>query len=173
VLTLIGGGARSGKSSYALNLGDVYLKKKRKAVFVATAQPIDEEMIERINRHKAERDDRYQLIEEPRNLSSALATSAEADLVIVDCLTLWLSNVLAQNQEPNFDEVLQAARAISGDIFFVTNETGEGIVPIHPIAREFRDFSGRMNAIFAKECDQVIAMKFGIPMKLKVNQTYV
>lgn len=167
MLTLIGGGARSGKSSYALSLGNSVIDSGKRALFVATAEAVDDEMEQRIAKHKVERRSEYDLIEEPRELAKVLIQARDYDIVIVDCLTLWLSNLMLENIEPDFEDVIEAGRSINSTVVFVTNETGEGIVPMHPISRKFRDLSGQMNVAFAKYCDQVVAMKFGIPMFLK------
>ncbi|MFM2103764.1 MAG: bifunctional adenosylcobinamide kinase/adenosylcobinamide-phosphate guanylyltransferase [Actinomycetota bacterium] len=167
MLTLIGGGARSGKSSFALSLGDSAIESGKKALFIATAVASDDEMAERIATHKLERRREFHLIEEPLELAGVLRKSYEYEFIIVDCLTLWLSNLMQEDVEPNFDEVITSSKSLGASVIFVTNETGEGIVPMHPISRKFRDLSGRMNVFFANQCDQVISMKFGIPMVLK------
>ncbi|MBM3743433.1 MAG: bifunctional adenosylcobinamide kinase/adenosylcobinamide-phosphate guanylyltransferase [Actinobacteria bacterium] len=167
MLTLIGGGARSGKSSYALSLGNSAIDAGKRALFVATAEAVDDEMEQRIAKHKDERRSEYDLIEEPRELAKVLTQASDYDIVIVDCLTLWLSNLMLENIEPDFENVIEAGRYINTTVVFVTNETGEGIVPMHPISRKFRDLSGQMNVAFAKVCDQVVIMKFGIPLVLK------
>lgn len=169
MLTLIGGGARSGKSSYALSLGNSAIDSGKRALFVATAEAVDVEMEQRIAKHKVERRSEYDLIEEPRELAQVLNQARDYDIVIVDCLTLWLSNLMLENIKPDFDDVIDAGRSINSSIVFVTNETGEGIVPMHPVSRKFRDLSGQMNVAFAKNCDQVVSMKFGIPMVIKGN----
>lgn len=169
MLTLIGGGARSGKSSYALSLGNSAIDSGKRALFVATAEAVDDEMEQRIAKHKVERRSEYDLIEEPRELAQVLNQARDYDIVIVDCLTLWLSNLMLENIKPDFDDVIDAGRSINSSIVFVTNETGEGIVPMHPVSRKFRDLSGQMNVAFAKNCDQVVSMKFGIPMVIKGN----
>jgi len=167
MLTLIGGGARSGKSSYALSLGNSAIDSGKRALFVATAEAVDDEMEQRIAKHKDERRSEYDLIEEPRKLAKVLTQASDYDIVIVDCLTLWLSNLMLENIEPDFEDVIEPGRSINTAVVFVTNETGEGIVPMQPISRKFRDLSGQMNVAFAKFCDQVVIMKFGIPMVLK------
>lgn len=169
MLTLIGGGARSGKSSYALSLGNSAIDSGKRALFLATAEAVDDEMEQRIAKHKVERRSEYDLIEEPRELAQVLNQARDYDIVIVDCLTLWLSNLMLENIKPDFDDVIDAGRSINSSIVFVTNETGEGIVPMHPVSRKFRDLSGQMNVAFAKNCDQVVSMKFGIPMVIKGN----
>ncbi len=168
MLILVGGGARSGKSKYALNLAQEFNSETQKRVlFLATAQASDEEMKERIARHQKERANYFDLIEEATDIAGVLASKNPDQLAIVDCLTIWLSNLMYQETEIDFKKVLASARTRSADTIFVTNEVGEGIVPMHPVSREFRDLSGTMNQIFAKECDRVIFMKFGLEIQLK------
>jgi adenosylcobinamide kinase/adenosylcobinamide-phosphate guanylyltransferase len=167
MLTLIGGGARSGKSTAALIRAKKHIQEGGRVLFVATAEANDDEMAERILRHQSDRGDGFDLVEEPRNLESALTTFPNNELVIIDCLTLWLSNTMMSEKEIDVPAVIQSARLRKGSTIFVTNETGEGIVPMHPVSRKFRDLSGSMNQEFARLCDEVIYMKFGIETKIK------
>jgi adenosylcobinamide kinase/adenosylcobinamide-phosphate guanylyltransferase len=167
MLTLIGGGARSGKSTAALIRAKKHIQEGGRVLFVATAEASDDEMAERILRHQSDRGDGFDLVEEPRNLESALTTFPNNELVIIDCLTLWLSNTMMSEKEIDVPAVIQSARLRKGSTIFVTNETGEGIVPMHPVSRKFRDLSGSMNQEFARLCDEVIYMKFGLETKIK------
>ncbi len=167
MLILIGGGARSGKSSAALAYGDEVINQGGKALFIATAEAVDEEMTDRISKHKEQRNPNYTVIEEPLELVAALSQELKHDITIVDCLTLWLSNQLFSDRKFDFDSIIEAAKKRNGKTIFVTNETGEGIVPMHPVSREFRDLSGQMNQHFAKSCDEVFFMHFGIKTKVK------
>lgn len=167
MLILIGGGARSGKSSAALAYGDEVLAQNGKALFIATAEPVDDEMIVRISKHQEDRNPKYKVVEEPRELAYALSRDLEHEIAIVDCLTLWLSNQLFSDKKYDFDSIIEAAKKRKGNTIFVTNETGEGIVPMHPVSREFRDLSGQMNQHFAKYCDEVFFMHFGLKTKVK------
>lgn len=165
-IIFIGGGARSGKSSEALRLA------RERAdgapiLFIATATASDEEMAERILHHKAERDSQFILIEEANHLDRALNERIDVPVCVVDCLTLWLSNGFDSISEPNFHHICSEAKKRGGDVIFVSNEVGEGIVPMHPVSRAFRDMSGKMNATFASLADEVISMKFGIAVKIK------
>jgi len=119
MLTLIGGGARSGKSSYALSLGNSVIDSGKRALFVATAEAVDDEMEQRIAKHKVERRSQYDLIEEPRELAKVLIQARDYDIVIVDCLTLWLSNLMLENIEPDFEDVIEAGRSINSTVVFV------------------------------------------------------
>jgi adenosylcobinamide kinase/adenosylcobinamide-phosphate guanylyltransferase len=161
-LVLVGGGARSGKSRWALERAR---KRGDRLVYVATAEALDEEMSMRIAQHRSERGDEFVTVEEPLNLARAIGT-AECDAMVVDCLTLWLSNMMHRSQE-NVDETIAAAKEQKAEVIFVTNEVGCGIVPENALAREFRDQAGRMNQRFAEAADEVYWMVFGQPLRVK------
>jgi adenosylcobinamide kinase/adenosylcobinamide-phosphate guanylyltransferase len=159
-VTLVGGGARSGKSWQALALAE---QSGSRLAFVATAQAYDEEMRERIDRHRAERDRRYTTFEEPLALASLLdRIDGEFDAIVVDCLTLWLSNRMLVGLAI---EDLTAARR--SHVIFVTNEVGCGIVPDNELARRFRDEQGRLNQRIAAAAGRVIWMVFGCALRVK------
>lgn len=166
---LVGGGSRSGKSSYAQ--GEALVRARAddcQPVYIATALPDDDpEMADRIWRHRNDRGDAFTLIEAPLELAPALAGADRAVPVVVDCITVWLANVLALGMEPDFEPLIATARGRSGDTYFVTNEVGEGIVPMHPVGRRFRDQSGWMNQRMAGGADSVVFMRFGLPQRLK------
>ena len=162
---------RSGKSRHALTLA---LRYPPPRVFIATAQPIDDEMRERIAKHQAERGGRFHTIEEPIYLASRLMNlQIKASIIVVDCLTLWLSNLLHDDSKEDselpsrIDECVDVASKIESDIVFVTNEVGLGIVPEHVLARQFIDHLGFLNQKFATLCDEVIFMVAGIPQQIK------
>lgn len=166
-ITLVTGGCRSGKSSFAVKMA----KKFNKVVYVATAEPLDAEMSARIRKHKKERPASWKTIEEPVKIARALGTM-DAEAVIVDCLTLWVSNLMRKS----FDEARAASEAhalarvcrkMKGKVFLVTNETGLGIVPADPCTRLYRDCLGRINQIIAAKADRVVLMVSGIPLLLK------
>lgn len=165
-LVLVGGGARSGKSNFALQRATTSSMNLISKTFIATAERSDDEMTERIDRHRSERGADFITIEEPLDLAGAIEKS-EPGIVIVDCLTVWLSNLMSQRLTPDYQQIFESSRNFVGEIIFVTNEVGEGIVPMHPTSREFRDLSGKMNQRFAQECDEVYYMHFGIAQKLK------
>lgn len=147
-LTVLLGGARSGKSTLAIRRGFSY---HGPVCFIATATAGDQEMAARIARHRAERPQQWETIEEPLHLDAALARTREDALVIVDCLTLWVSNQLATGAtEKEIDEhAARAARraaARAAPVVAVSNEVGMGIVPANPLTRRFRDAHGRVNA---------------------------
>jgi adenosylcobinamide kinase/adenosylcobinamide-phosphate guanylyltransferase len=164
-IILIGGGARSGKSRYAL--------EKARAIegtraFVATAQPSDEEMTARIHKHREERGDQFTTIEEPIELARIIA-EAKFDVLVIDCLTLWLSNIMFSSKKNcEIDALEKAAQTVPGTIIFVTNEVGSGIVPTdHALSRDFRDRAGILNQRIAAIAQEVYWMVFGLPQRIK------
>ena len=163
---LVAGGARSGKSRKGEELA-LELAGTGKPVFIATAEAIDDEMTTRIQKHQTDRGDAFSLVEEPKNLSKALKEIDINATVLVDCLTLWLSNNMMGEGADTNQSVIAAAKARTGTTIFISNEVGEGIVPMHPVSREFRDLSGIMNQQFAAAADKVYFMKFGIAQELK------
>ena len=170
-LTLITGGARSGKSGYAIALA--MKSAGARQVFIATAQPLDDEMTERIARHRADRPASFVTVEEPLDVGGVLATIDErADVVVLDCLTLWISNLMDRGDDDasilGAADRLAASTAHRGsDVIIVTDEVGWGIVPINPMARRFRDLLGWTNQKIARVADEVVLMVAGYPLKLK------
>ncbi len=164
-LILIGGGSRSGKSRFALELAQ---RKGSKPGFIATAQAFDDEMRDRIRKHRQERGEHFRTIEEPVDLAGAIQKSVEAgcDAVVVDCLTLWVSNLMLSDREVQAEPVIAACQS-SATIILVTNEVGCGIVPENAMARRFRDLAGWLNQRIAEEAQEVYWTVFGIPMKVK------
>ncbi len=168
-LILVLGGARSGKSRYAQQLAE---RAWSRPVFLATAEVTDEEMGARIAKHKAARDARWQCVEEPFDLAGALARAAgQGDGVLLDCLTVWLGNVLVKEGAAGVaarqQALLAAVRARTGGLIMVSNEVGLGIVPEYPLGREFRDFAGWLNQALAAEADAVLFIAAGLPLALK------
>jgi len=168
-ITLITGGARSGKSTYALKLA---VPHKRK-FFVATGQALDDEMTARIEFHRETRPSEFQTVEEPVNIVPALEKLAErADIVVLDCLTLWVSNLmqLYTQDQPILSAADQLAKVLKASAFasiVVTDEVGWGIVPEHPMARRYRDLLGWANQKIASVADDVLLMVSGYPIKVK------
>ena len=162
----IAGGARSGKSRKGEELAKKLAGSSR-PIFIATAEAVDDEMTKRIQKHQNDRGDAFSLVEEPKNLSKALKDIDTDTTVLVDCLTLWLSNNMMGEGSDSNESVIDAARARTGATIFISNEVGEGIVPMHPVSRQFRDLSGIMNQQFAQAADKVYFMKFGIAQELK------
>jgi adenosylcobinamide kinase/adenosylcobinamide-phosphate guanylyltransferase len=162
----VAGGARSGKSRKGEELAK-NLAGSSRPIFIATAEAVDEEMTSRIKKHQDDRGTVFDLVEEPKNLTRALKDVDADATVLVDCLTLWLSNNMMGEGTDSNQSVIDAARARRGATIFISNEVGEGIVPMHPVSREFRDLSGIMNQQFAEAADKVYFMKFGIAQELK------
>ncbi len=168
---LILGGAKSGKSSLALELAD---RTSGRRVFLATAQAGDGEMQDRIRRHQAERGPEWSTVEEPLDLRASLMRADGADgVLVVDCLTLWLSNLLTVADLPE-EEVKKQGRdlaallpGLKAQVILVANEVGLGIVPDNALARLYRDLAGALNQELAKVCEQVILVTAGLPLVLK------
>jgi adenosylcobinamide kinase / adenosylcobinamide-phosphate guanylyltransferase len=164
---LVLGGARSGKSRQALALAEA---DGRTRVFVATAQAHDDEMRDRIARHRAQREAGWRTCEAPLDLPGAIREESAPDrVVVVDCLTLWLSNVMLAGQEPGeaTEALVRATAEAAGPLILVSNEVGQGIVPSTPLGRAFRDAQGRLNQEIAAVCDAVILVVAGCPTLIK------
>jgi adenosylcobinamide kinase / adenosylcobinamide-phosphate guanylyltransferase len=165
-LTLVLGGARSGKSRYA---EDLIAAVRPPWVFVATAEPGDAEMAERIAAHRSRRGKSWQTIEAPHDLPAALAAVAADTPVLVDCLTLWLSNRMLAGADPEA-EIAGLEAALGGcraPVVLVSNEVGFGIVPDNELARRFRDLQGCLNQQIAAHAQRVVLMVAGLPIVVK------
>ena len=170
-LAFILGGCRSGKSRHALELaGQSGVQDK---IFVATCQAFDPEMQERITKHQQERGPGWTTVEEPLDVPGVLeAKSCPSTLILLDCLTLWVSNLLMQDRDDAWvhdqvDRLEQSLQAAPGPILVVSNEVGQGIVPDNPMARRFRDLVGWVNQRVAATADQMVWMVAGVPMRVK------
>lgn len=164
---LVLGGARSGKSRTALQLAE---QASLQRIYVATAQAFDDEMRERIALHRLERDRSWQTVDAPFELPQAIqAQTAPNKAVLVDCLTLWLSNIVLAERDPPHEtgRLIQAVRDARGPLILVSNEVGQGIVPSTPLGRSFRDEQGRLNQKIAEACDAVVFVAAGCPILLK------
>jgi adenosylcobinamide kinase / adenosylcobinamide-phosphate guanylyltransferase len=166
--TLVLGGARSGKSRHAeLLVRETGLKR----LYIATAQAFDDEMAARVAQHRATRAaDGWTTIEEPLALAEAISKARQPDAaILVDCLTLWLSNIMLAGRDvaPEQDRLLAALKGSTSPIVFVSNEVGLGIVPETPLGRAFRDAQGRLNQALAQVCQRVIFVAAGLPLVLK------
>ena len=178
-LILILGGARAGKSSFALNLAaDRELSSECDVCFVATAQALDEDMAMRIARHRSDRPSHWRTIEEPYHLDEALRESETAGIVIVDCLTLLVSNWLLRDEpecEQKLNEIaetlISAAKSHNQLLICVSNEVGLGLVPDTQLGRRYRDVLGRVNQQFAQAADEVYLLVAGLPLRLKPQRT--
>jgi adenosylcobinamide kinase/adenosylcobinamide-phosphate guanylyltransferase len=162
---LVLGGARSGKSRYA----EALIESAGDGVYLATAQALDPEMEERIRRHRARRGKRWTTLEEPLDIAQALTAAAPGRPVLVDCLTLWLANLIAAGRDVGreTDALVDALARRDGAVILVANEVGLGIVPENALARLFRDHAGRLNQRIAARADRVVFMAAGLPLVLK------
>lgn len=161
------GGARSGKSAYAQARVEAWGSPR---TYIATAQAFDAEMEARIAQHRAERGPDWRLLEAPMDLPHAIhAAGAEGHPILIDCLTLWASNLILADQSPEnqLPALLAALAACSVPVALVSNEVGLGIVPDNPLARRFRDAVGRVHQRLAAEVEEVVFMVAGLPMAVK------
>jgi adenosylcobinamide kinase / adenosylcobinamide-phosphate guanylyltransferase len=166
-LTLVLGGARSGKSRHAEGLVTATAPPW---IYVATAQAFDDEMTARIAQHRSRRAEGWTTIEAPLDLAGVIAEHANSGpTILIDCLTLWLSNVMLDGRdvEASCDKLVDALAAAEGPIVLVSNEVGLGIVPDNALARRFRDAQGRLNQNIAARADRVVLMAAGLPLTLK------
>lgn len=167
--TLILGGARSGKSALAERLAR---DSGHQVVYVATAQARDGEMSERIAHHRSRRPQAWGLVEEPLALADVLRAEARADrCILVDCLTLWLSNLLGDDDAGRFererDALLETLPSLPGELLMVSNEVGLGVVPMGELTRRFVDEAGRLHQALAARCGRVLFVAAGLPLALK------
>ena len=163
---LITGGARSGKSALAERLT---LSFGRPAIYVATAEALDDEMADRIARHRARRGPEWTTIAEPRDLHRVLTESDGGPPRLVDCVTLWLSNLMLGGQDwaAEVEQMTALIPRLSAPVVFVTNEVGSGIVPDNALARTWRDAAGLANQRLAQACDELWFCVAGHPLKVK------
>jgi len=165
---LVLGGARSGKTAFAEGLA---MRSGSKPVYLATAEALDAEMRERVASHQRGRGERFATIEEPIALSDALLVAArEHDVILVDCLTLWITNLLIANQDVAMAVSELGATLVqlkTARVILVSNEVGLGIVPDNAMARTFRDLAGSAHQRLAEVCDDVYFVAAGLPMTLK------
>ncbi len=164
---LVLGGARSGKSRTAQAIAEAASASR---TYIATAQAFDGEMQERIDRHRSERDGSRRTREAPLELPEAIrAHAGPGKVVLVDCLTLWLSNLLLAERDADreAERLVRAVEGAAGPLVLVSNEVGHGIVPATPLGRVFRDGQGRLNQRVAEACDAVVFVAAGCPVLLK------
>lgn len=169
-ILLVTGGCRSGKSSYAQRWAE---KRSSRRLFLATAQALDQEMNERIRRHKEDRGSGWACVEEPLEVVRVIEEQGgHAGVILIDCVTIWLSNLLMAGLPDS--EILsrvgalaRAMREAPCPLALVTNEVGWGIVPENALARRFRDLAGSANSLLATNADRVVLMVSGIPLSLK------
>ncbi len=165
-ITLVLGGARSGKSTYAESL----VEAQGRGLYIATAEVFDDEMEARVSLHKERRGELWTTLEEPLDLPGAIERNAGPDhMLLVDCLTLWLSNLMATEKDVDTETEFLAETLLQakGPVVLVSNEVGLGIVPDNKLAREFRDHAGRLNQRIAAVADKVVFIAAGLPMIMK------
>ena len=168
-ITFILGGAKSGKSAYALKLA----KNHKKVAFIATCEPLDREMRKRITLHKNRRPSHWKTFEEPQDLTSLLKEiSLKFDAIIIDCLTLMISNLMLKGFreiaiKSKINKMLGILKKIKAQSIIVSNEVGLGLVPENKLARNFRDIAGRINQLVAEKSDEVFFLVSGIPWRIK------
>jgi adenosylcobinamide kinase / adenosylcobinamide-phosphate guanylyltransferase len=171
ITTLVIGGCKSGKSRYALDLADNLAGNSK--IFVATSVPADSEMEERVKAHKNERGKNWLTIEEPISIASVIKKySKEADVILIDCLTLWISNLLHKNYDKKkileyTQELINSMQDAECPVILVSNEVGAGIVPENKLARLFRDIAGITNQTIAAAVTNVVWTIAGIPVNIK------
>lgn len=183
MLTFITGGGRSGKSDFAEKRASYYNQK----IYIATALAFDDEMKHRIKEHQKTRDDSWITIEDYQNIVEDLKIKSQGrDLILLDCLTNLVSNIMLMKPDIDWDtlsddavfkieeeikyelkQILDFTKKFSGDVIVVSNEVGMGLVPEYPLGRRFRDISGRMNQYIATASDEAILIVAGLPIKLK------
>ncbi len=169
-LIFITGGARSGKSDFALELAQRFPGRK---AYLATAQALDEEMAERIQKHKRNRPQDWQTLEEPLQVAKVLKERTDHfSVILLDCLTLWISNAMMAKWDPTkilreANRLLKVCQGTKCSLIIVSNEVGLGIVPDNPSARIFRDLSGSIHQKVARQADEVYFMVNGLPLQLK------
>lgn len=167
---LVTGGRRSGKSTHALELSESLGERR---LYIATAEALDDEMLERVAKHREERGDGWDTAEEPVNIASIMENSRDYDVILIDCLTLWLCNLMHKGK-PTDEEILKAIDNLSNacidsdtTVIAVTNELGSGVIPDNALSRRFTDLAGIMNQRMARAADKVILTVSGIPMTIK------
>lgn len=162
MITLILGGARSGKSNFAQKLAE-----GRKVLFVATAEALDDEMRERIEEHKKQRPSSWRTLEAPNKLGKKIAESTgDSEVVIIDCMTMLVSNTLSDVKK-EIEELIDCMKKVNADFIIISNEVGLGIVPENKLSRIYRDALGWVNKRLAEFADEVYFMIAGIPVKIK------
>jgi len=177
LITLVSGGARSGKSSFAEKYA--WSKKRDDVIYLATSVIIDKEMEERVRRHRVDRPKSWETVEEAYQLSEVFSQLEDNSFVLIDCITVYISNlILEYDKEKNLDEaeseilleikkIINIARDKNIDLLIVTNELGQGLVPEYKLGRVYRDIVGRVNQLIASNANEVYLTVAGLPVELK------
>lgn len=173
-LTLLLGGARCGKSTLAVCRAEA---RGGPVAFLATAEARDEEMADRIARHRAERPPAWTTLEAPHDVEAAIGALPGESTVVLDCLSLWVANLMERGDDPDAieavaDRTARRAAARAGEVIAVSNEVGMGIVPMHPLGRAYRDQLGRVNAIWARHADQALLVVAGRTLALQTTDPF-
>ena len=165
-IILVTGGARSGKSALAERLAQ---SCGNKVIYIATSEPFDDEMQSRINRHRARRDAGWRTVDAPLELPDMLVQTDGDAARLVDCLTMWLNNLIYHNRDVGYEmnRLIKVISEQQADLVMVTNEIGSGLVPQTAEARKFRDLAGELNQMVAQAASQVYLSVSGIPVKIK------
>jgi adenosylcobinamide kinase/adenosylcobinamide-phosphate guanylyltransferase len=165
-LSLILGGAASGKSAFAETL---VRGTGLRQIYVATAQVYDDEMADKVTRHREQRGDQWTTIEEPINIASTLAKAVVDDIILIDCATLWLTNLILGDYDVavHTQTLFAAIDTCPASVVIVSNEVGQGIVPDNALSRQFRNAQGKLNQDIAAKSDLVVAVMAGLPVVLK------
>ena len=166
LVTLVLGGARSGKSRYAERL----IESQGNGLYLATAQPTDAEMRSRISEHRLRRGEVWETIEEPHDIVEVISREARPHRpILVDCLTLWLTNIILINKniDVEIDNLCALANSLDFPVVFVSNEVGQGVIPDNALARQFSEWAGKMNQKIAGVSDRVVLVTAGLPQILK------
>jgi len=169
-MIFVTGGCRSGKSRYALDYANQHFSKK---LYLATCEALDEEMAQRIEHHKKMRGPEWQTVEEPLEISDQIKLHGdEVEVIVLDCITLWLSNLLMRRKDnleimSEVSRLIDTVKQIPASLIIVSNEVGMGIVPADPLSRRFRDLSGMANQKIVGVAETVIFMVSGLPLFLK------
>ncbi len=172
MIVFVFGGTRSGKTRYAINFAEGLFHYSN-FYYIATAEPIDEEMKERIKKHQEERSEKWELIEEPVNLVEKLKTLPENSVILIDCLSVWLTNLIVKNLsiEENTQKLLEELKRFKACpeycLICVSSEVGLGLVPESTMGRKFRDLNGFFNQKLAELADEVYFVVAGLPITLK------
>ena len=165
-MTLVLGGARSGKSAFAESLA----REQGRGIYIATAERVDEEMASRIEAHRARRGASWRTVEAPLELPEAIRREGTLQTrLLVDCLSVWLGNLMHHGRSVDLarEDLIDALRSAAGPVVLVANEVGLGIVPDNPMARDFRDHAGRLNQSIAALAQRVYFVAAGLPLTLK------
>lgn len=166
-LTFVLGGARSGKTALALR--EALARPATRRIMIATAESLDSEMAERIARHRAERGEDWVTVEAPRRLAEAVAGLVQGDVAVIDCLTLWITNLMMDGADmaAAVAELVAALAASPAELIVISNEVGQGIVPDNALARRFRDQAGWAHQAVAAAADRVVLVVAGLGLTLK------